>query len=57
MKQKNRNRVQCNKCKSVIESTHVHDFVTCLCRHVSVDGGRDYFRRAWEGEADYTEMP
>ena len=39
------NRVRCKFCKDVIESKHYHDFVTCSCGNVSVDGGREYIRR------------
>ena len=37
-----RNRIQCLLCKDIIESKHRHDFVTCSCGNVSVDGGQDY---------------
>lgn len=40
-----RNRARCRKCGDIIESRYRHDFVTCKCEAVSVDGGRDYFRR------------
>ena len=43
-----RNRVKCLKCDDTIESKHVHDFVTCSCGNVSVDGGLDYSRRSFE---------
>jgi hypothetical protein len=39
------NAAKCKKCNDKIESTHVHDFVTCKCGAISVDGGRDYLRR------------
>lgn len=41
-----RNAVKCLKCKSIIQSTHVHDFVTCYCGEVSVDGGNEYLKRS-----------
>lgn len=40
-----RNRARCKLCGSIIESKHVHDFVTCGCGAISVDGGLEYFRR------------
>ena len=40
-----KNAIQCKKCGEIIESTNVHDFVTCSCRACSVDGGHDYLRR------------
>lgn len=39
------NKVRCRKCGDVIESKHVHDFVTCRCGAVSIDGGHDYLKR------------
>lgn len=40
-----KNAIQCKKCGDIIESTNVHDFVTCSCGACSVDGGHDYLRR------------
>lgn len=40
-----KNAIQCMKCGDIIESKHVHDFVTCSCGACSVDGGHDYLRR------------
>lgn len=39
-----RNAAQCRKCKDVIESVHRHDFVSCKCGAIFIDGGREYFR-------------
>jgi hypothetical protein len=36
---------KCKKCRDVIESKYRHDFVSCKCGAISVDGGKDYFRR------------
>jgi hypothetical protein len=33
------------KCKDVIESVHRHDFLSCSCGSISVDGGKEYLRR------------
>lgn len=38
------NRIKCAKCGEIIVSMHRHDFVTCSCGSVSVDGGNDYCR-------------
>lgn len=43
---KTRNRAKCKKCGDIIESKYRHDFVTCKCGAISVDGGEDYIRRA-----------
>ena len=40
-----RNRAQCMKCNDIIESMHRHDFVSCSCGTICVDGGKDYLRR------------
>ncbi len=39
-----RNAVKCNKCQEVLQSTHVHDYVECICQETMVDGGNEYFR-------------
>lgn len=39
------NKISCNKCGDVVESTHVHDFKYCKCGNIAVDGGREYLRR------------
>lgn len=39
-----KNRAKCKKCESIIESFHRHDYVTCACGEISVDGGQDYYR-------------
>lgn len=44
---KYKNKAKCKKCGDIIESTYRHNFVTCKCGSVSVDGGLDYCRRAW----------
>ena len=41
-----KNEVKCDHCKDIIESTDTHDFKTCSCGMVSVDGGYDYLKRA-----------
>ena len=50
-----RNSARCRKCGDEIESTYRHDFVTCSCGAISVDGGRSYIRRAFKDEADIIE--
>ena len=39
------NAVNCLSCGDFIVSKHRHDFVTCTCGAVSVDGGQEYLRR------------
>lgn len=50
------NRAKCNKCGDIIYSSHRHDFNSCSCGEVSVDGGMDYIRRTYNPDADVTEM-
>lgn len=50
-----RNAIRCNHCGDVIESTYRHNFVTCRCGRVSVDGGHDYLRRCGD-PSDYTDL-
>lgn len=46
-----RNCARCRRCDDEIESTHVHDFVTCGCGSLSVDGGLHYLKRLWDPAA------
>ena len=47
-----RNRAQCGWCNDIIESTYRHDFVTCKCGGLFVDGGHDYARTGGEALED-----
>jgi hypothetical protein len=40
-----RNSARCKKCGIEIESKFRHDFVSCKCGAIFVDGGREYLRR------------
>ena len=56
------NAAKCNKCGDFIVSKHRHDYVTCHCGAISVDGGQAYLRRAGglgkmpDGRPWYTDM-
>ena len=39
------NAVSCLSCGDMIVSKHRHNFVTCTCGAISVDGGQEYLRR------------
>jgi hypothetical protein len=41
-----KNRAKCKLCESVIESFHQHDFVSCKCGEISIDGGTSYLKSA-----------
>jgi hypothetical protein len=49
------NAVQCLSCNEVIVSRHRHDYKSCKCGNVSVDGGLDYKRRGFKTEASFVE--
>lgn len=51
-----KNAAKCNYCGDVIESTYRHDYKTCRCVRVSVDGGHDYLRRCYASRDAFTEM-
>ena len=42
------NSAKCLKCGDKIVSKHRHDYVTCSCGNISVDGGLDYCRRSFK---------
>jgi hypothetical protein len=50
------NKIKCLKCETVIESKYRHDFNTCKCGDVSVDGGHAYSRRVFEKDAEWEEL-
>jgi len=39
------NKARCTVCGDIIESKHRHDYVSCKCGAISVDGGKDYLKR------------
>ena len=50
------NRVYCSKCKELIISKHVHDFKTCKCGSVSIDGGTYYLKRACDENIEFVDF-
>lgn len=53
-----RNMIRCVKCGDIIESKSIHDFKSCSCGAVFVDGGLEYQRiggnrENWENLAEY----
>jgi len=40
------NRAKCLICGDILESFHVHDFKSCSCGNISVDGGLQYIKRS-----------
>ena len=52
------NRIQCKHCGEIIESKHIHEFVTCKCDTCSVDGGHYHLSRSYQNspEEDFIEL-
>lgn len=50
------NKVKCKICGDIIESKFRHDFKTCKCGKVSVDGGLDYIRRCAPSKEAFEEL-
>jgi len=50
-----RNSAKCLFCNQEIESKHIHDFVTCSCGMLSVDGGKDYLKRCFKEFDDFID--
>lgn len=51
-----KNQAMCKTCGDIIESKTCHDFVTCSCGNLSIDGGKDYIRRSAKPGAKWIEM-
>lgn len=47
------NQVRCNICKDEPFSSHRHDYKSCKCGNIAVDGGMEYLRRVG---GNYTEL-
>lgn len=50
-----RNSARCHGCDTEIESTHRHDFVSCPCGSLAVDGGHAYLRRVFSETVPHTD--
>lgn len=37
-------KIRCKFCNKIIQSLHRHDFVTCECGSISLDGGDFYIK-------------
>lgn len=55
-------KVKCLECGTVIQSAHIHDYVSCKCprtkrdedqKGISIDGGGDYCRMGIYGNTKY----
>lgn len=48
-----KNKARCRKCGDIIESTYRHDYVSCKCGEISVDGGLDYRKIRFNDEENF----
>ena len=51
-----RNRAQCRVCNDIVESTFRHDFVSCSCGEIFVDGGLAYARAGAKNFENFIDM-
>jgi hypothetical protein len=49
-----KNQARCKKCGDAPVSAHVHDYRSCKCGAMAVDGGKEYIRRSAE-DFDFVE--
>ena len=50
------NKIMCNHCGDIIESTYTHDYKKCKCGRCSVDGGHEYLKRGFQEQNDYKDL-
>lgn len=50
------NSAKCLVCGEVIRSCNIHDYVTCSCGNLSVDGGSCYLKRNIREVDKYKEL-
>lgn len=50
------NAARCLHCGDIIISRYRHDFVSCSCRDISVDGGAEYVKRSYMPGAQWEEI-
>lgn len=50
-----RNSARCGRCGDEVESKHRHDFVSCSCLALAVDGGKDYLRRGYDSSVTFED--
>lgn len=50
------NAAKCGCCGDTIVSRHRHDYVSCTCGGVVVDGGLDYLRRGFSKDCEVVDL-
>lgn len=51
-----RNAAHCLSCNTIIESQYTHEWVSCDCGNVFVDGGKSYIRRGIKDKSMYIDL-
>lgn len=50
------NSAKCLRCGDVLVSEHRHDFATCSCGNLSIDGGPEYLKRCCHDLNQFQEL-
>lgn len=50
------NKARCRLCGDIVESKHRHDWQSCSCGAIFVDGGHEYLRRGAKSFEDLEEL-
>lgn len=50
-----RNSAKCLSCQETIHSVYRHDYQTCPCGNISVDGGESYLKRSVNDFSNYQD--
>lgn len=50
------NKAKCKKCGDIIQSNNLHDFKSCKCGAITVDGGSWYCKRTAKNIEDFEEL-
>ncbi len=48
--------IRCTHCGDEVFSNHRHDFKSCKCKKVSIDGGFDYIKISFKEADDYEQI-
>jgi hypothetical protein len=51
-----KNMAKCALCGDIVESTFRHDFISCKCGEIFVDGGDDYYRAGAKDPSNFIPL-
>ena len=51
-----KNAAKCLKCGDIIESKYSHNYVSCSCGSISIDGGTNYAKRVYTEGTEWEEL-